>query len=76
GIFAALRQGKISDMIVRMAVLLGQAVPGFWLALMLMLLFGVRLQWLPVSGAESWKSLILPAIVAGSFSMATITRLL
>ena len=76
GIFAALRQGKISDVIVRMSVLLGQAVPGFWLALMLMLLFGVRLQWLPVSGAESWKSLILPAIVAGSFSMATITRLL
>jgi peptide/nickel transport system permease protein len=76
GIFAALRQGKISDMIVRMSVLLGQAVPGFWLALMLMLIFGVRLQWLPVSGSEGWQSIILPAFVAGSFSMATITRLL
>jgi peptide/nickel transport system permease protein len=76
GIFAALKQGKVSDVIVRMAVLLGQAVPGFWLALMLMLLFGVRLRWLPVSGAEGWQSLILPAVVAGSFSMATITRLL
>jgi len=76
GILAALRQGKISDLIIRMFVLLGQAVPGFWLALMLMLIFGVRLQWLPVSGAEGWSSLILPAIVAGSFSMATITRLL
>ncbi len=76
GILAALRQGRIPDLIVRMSVLLGQAVPGFWLALMLMLLFGVRLQWLPVSGAEGWQSLILPAIVAGSFSMATITRLL
>ena len=76
GVVAALRQGKISDTIVRMAVLLGQAVPGFWLALMLMLLFGVRLRWLPVSGSEGWQSLILPAIVAGSFSMATITRLL
>ena len=76
GIFAALKQGKISDVIVRMSVLLGQAVPGFWLALMLMLLFGVRLRWLPVSGAEGWQSLILPAVVAGSFSMATITRLL
>jgi peptide/nickel transport system permease protein len=76
GIFSALKQGKVSDVIVRMSVLLGQAVPGFWLALMLMLLFGVRLRWLPVSGAEGWQSLILPAIVAGSFSMATITRLL
>ena len=76
GTLAALRRGKISDLIVRMSVLLGQAVPGFWLALMLMLLFGVRLRWLPVSGSEGWQSLIMPAIVAGAFSMATITRLL
>ena len=76
GIFAALRQGRISDLIIRISVLLGQAVPGFWLALMLMLLFGIRLQWLPVSGSEGWQSLIMPAVVAGSFSMATITRLL
>ncbi len=76
GILAALRQGRISDVLIRMLVLLGQAVPGFWLALMLMLIFGVRLRWLPVSGAEGWTSLILPAVVAGSFSMATITRLL
>jgi len=76
GIFAALRQGRISDMMIRVSVLLGQAVPGFWLALVLIMIFGVRLRWLPVSGAEGWKSLVLPAIVAGSFSMATITRLL
>jgi len=76
GIFAALRHGKASDLIVRASVLLGQAVPGFWLALMLILIFGVRLGWLPVSGSEGWQSLVLPAIVTGSFSMATITRLL
>jgi len=76
GIFAALRQGRVSDLIVRAFVLLGQAVPGFWLALMLMLIFSVRLGWLPVSGSEGWQSLVLPAIVTGSFSMATITRLL
>lgn len=76
GIFAALRRGKISDMLVRVSVLVGQAIPGFWFALVLIMVFGVRLKWLPVSGAESWKSIILPAIVAGSFSMATVTRLL
>lgn len=76
GIFAALRQGRISDMLIRVLVLFGQAVPGFWLALMLIIIFGVQLKWLPVSGAEGWKSLVLPAIVTGSFSMATITRLL
>jgi peptide/nickel transport system permease protein len=76
GIYAALHRGKFSDMLVRVSVLLGQAVPGFWLALVLIMIFSVRLRWLPVSGAEGWKSIILPAIVAGSFSMATITRLL
>jgi peptide/nickel transport system permease protein len=76
GIFAALKQGTISDLIVRISVLFGQAVPGFWLALVLIMIFSVRLRWLPVSGAEGWKSIILPAVVAGSFSMATITRLL
>jgi ABC-type dipeptide/oligopeptide/nickel transport system permease component len=76
GIFAALKRGSISDLIVRISVLFGQAVPGFWLALVLIMIFGVRLRWLPVSGAEGWKSIILPAVVAGSFSMATITRLL
>ncbi len=76
GIFAALRRGKVSDMLVRVSVLVGQAIPGFWFALVLIMIFGVRLKWLPVSGAESWKSIILPAIVAGSFSMATVTRLL
>jgi ABC-type dipeptide/oligopeptide/nickel transport system permease component len=76
GIFAALQQGRISDVIVRVSVLFGQAIPGFWLALVLILVFGVRLRWLPVSGAEGWKSIILPAVVVGSFSMATIARLL
>jgi peptide/nickel transport system permease protein len=76
GIFAALRRGRVSDMLVRVSVLVGQAIPGFWLALVLIMVFGVRLKWLPVSGAEGWKSIILPAIVAGSFSMATVTRLL
>jgi len=76
GIYAALKRGTVSDLLVRVSVLLGQAVPGFWLALVLIMIFGVRLQWVPVSGSEGWKSLILPAIVAGTFSMATITRLL
>jgi len=76
GIFAALRQGSVLDMVIRVSVLLGQAVPGFWLALVLIMVFGVKLRWLPVSGSEGWRSIVLPAIVTGSFSMATITRLL
>ena len=76
GILSALKQGSVLDMVVRVSVLLGQAVPGFWLALVLIMVFGVKLRWLPVSGAEGWRSIVLPAIVTGSFSMATVTRLL
>ncbi len=76
GISAALKKNSPLDLFVRVFVLLGQAVPGFWLALVLIIVFAVRLRWLPVSGAQGWQSLVLPAITAGSFSVATVTRLL
>ncbi len=76
GIFSALKKNSLFDVLVRVFVLLGQAVPGFWLALVLIMIFSVQLRWLPVSGSEGWKSLVLPAISAGAFSMATVTRLL
>ncbi len=76
GIIAALNKDSVFDVLVRVFVLLGQAVPGFWLALVLIVVFAVRLGWLPVSGSQGWQSLVLPAITAGSFSVATVTRLL
>jgi peptide/nickel transport system permease protein len=76
GTLAALNRDSLFDVLVRVFVLMGQAVPGFWLALVLIMAFAVRLRWLPVSGAQGWQSLVLPAVVAGSFSMATVTRLL
>ena len=76
GIIAAIKKGTLFDALIRLSVLVGQAVPGFWLAIVLVMVFAVRLRWLPVSGSQGWQSLILPAITAGSFSMATVTRLL
>jgi peptide/nickel transport system permease protein len=76
GILSALKKGSLFDMLVRTFVLLGQAVPGFWLAIVLIMAFSIRLRWFPVSGSEGWKSLVLPAFCAAVFSMATITRLL
>src|SRR5690606_8588536 len=60
----------------RVVALLGQTVPGFWLAVMLILIFGVRLQWLPTSGADGWTSLVLPAIVVALAPIGNLTRLL
>lgn len=76
GIVAAAKKDSLIDVLVRIFVLIGQAVPGFWLALVLIMVFAVKLRWLPVSGSRGWQALVLPAITAGSFSMATVTRLL
>lgn len=76
GTLAAIRKDAPLDLLVRLFVLVGQAVPGFWLALMLIMVFAVRLRWLPVSGSRGWRSLVLPAVTAGSFYMATVTRML
>ena len=76
GVLAALRRNTFLDSVARTLTLLGQAVPGFWLAIMLILVFAVRLRWFPVSGTGGWKSMVLPGITVGSFMMATIARLL
>jgi ABC-type dipeptide/oligopeptide/nickel transport system permease component len=55
-------------------VLLGSTVPGFWLGLLLMLLFAVMLGWLPVSGARSWESLVLPVVTIGLGGTALVAR--
>ncbi len=54
---------------------LGQAVPAFWLGTVLILLFSVRLGWLPSSGREGFDSLILPAVALAAFPAATMLRI-
>lgn len=76
GIISGLNRGTSVDTLSRALVLVGQSVPGFWLAIVLILVFAVKLQWLPVSGAGSWQSLILPGLVVAAFPAAIIARLL
>ena len=52
GIVAALFEGTILDRLVMLLALLGQALPSFWLALLLIVEFGLRLQWLPIAGLD------------------------
>jgi peptide/nickel transport system permease protein len=56
--------------------LVGQAFPGFWLGTILILLFAVRLEWLPSSGGDGLSSLVLPAFTLAAYPAATIARLL
>jgi peptide/nickel transport system permease protein len=75
GIVAAVSRGTFVDQLVMGVALLGQSVASFWLALMLILLFGVTLQWLPVSGRLGGASLVLPAVALSVWLLALLARL-
>jgi peptide/nickel transport system permease protein len=75
GVISAVSRGTMWDNLVRGIAFTGQAMPNFWLALLLVILFGVRLGWLPTSGTGSIKHLVLPAVTLAAFPMASITRL-
>jgi peptide/nickel transport system permease protein len=76
GAVAALRRGTISEFIVMIAALLGQATPVFWLGIMLILVFSVDLGWLPTGGSGTIAHLVLPGLTLAVFVSASIARLL
>jgi ABC-type dipeptide/oligopeptide/nickel transport system permease component len=62
GILAAYRRGSVIDRLLTVFSLSGICLPPFWIGLMLMLVFSVKLGWLPTSGVGTWKHLVLPAV--------------
>ncbi|MFC2004077.1 ABC transporter permease [Chloroflexota bacterium] len=75
GILAAVKREKWQDQIAKGFAILGQATPAFWLGIMLILVFGVKLNWLPAGGYRGIESWILPAATMSTFSTAGILRL-
>lgn len=75
GIVAALHEGRPLDRMVGLVALVGQALPSFWLALMLIILFGLRLQWLPIAGLDDWTGYILPGLVLSFSAIPALMRL-
>ena len=75
GILAAVRRGTGYDYAGTVLAVLGQSLPNFWLGIMLILLFGVSLRWLPTSGFQGWQYLILPSITLAAFPTALVARL-
>ena len=75
GVLAALRPNTLIDRIAMTLAVLGQALPTFWLGLLLIVLFGLVLRWLPISGTDTWMHFILPSFVLGYFSTPAVMRL-
>lgn len=75
GVLAATREGTWWDRGASTLALLGQSVPVFWLGMMLVVLFAVKLGWLPAGQSGSLKHLILPAVTMALYPMAHIARL-
>ncbi|HZA22484.1 MAG TPA: ABC transporter permease, partial [Dehalococcoidia bacterium] len=75
GILSAVKRGSILDTFGKFFAILGIATPSFWIAIMLILLFGAVLGWLPTFGRGGIDHFILPALVLGWSSMAGVVRL-
>ncbi|MCC5978794.1 MAG: ABC transporter permease [Salinarimonas sp.] len=75
GVIAALYPNSIIDRIALTIAVCGQALPSFWFALMLIVLFGFMIPILPPSGSDSWQHFILPTIVLGYYATPSLMRL-
>lgn len=74
GIAAAARPDSPTDWTARCVAVLGQCTPVFWLGILLMLLFSVKLRWLPFGGAGTWQHLLMPALTLATVAMPIIVQ--
>jgi ABC-type dipeptide/oligopeptide/nickel transport system permease component len=75
GTISAAKQEGPWDYFFSILSLLGISVPVFWLGLMFMTLFSVKLKWLPTSGADGWRNYLMPTVCLAVYSIAFVTRM-
>jgi peptide/nickel transport system permease protein len=75
GVLAAVREGTWIDRAATLITMIGQAMPSFWLGLILMIVFGLQLGWLPISGTGTWQHYVMPGIVLAFTAVPALTRL-
>ncbi len=75
GMIAAMHPRSWIDRLSLVTAVLGQAVPSFWLALVLIVVFGVMLRWTPISGSDTWAHFILPTVTLAASSLPGLMRL-
>ncbi|MBB3237477.1 ABC transporter permease [Phyllobacterium endophyticum] len=74
GFMAAVNRGRIADTAVMFIAVLGVSIPAFWLGLIMIQLFALKLNWLPVAGS-SWRNILLPALTLGLTYCALVARM-
>ena len=75
GTLAAIYRGTWIDSLIRLLIVVGQAVPRFYLGILLIILFSLYLDWFPTSGAGTFRHLVLPAVTLATPSIALLARL-
>jgi peptide/nickel transport system permease protein len=75
GILSAIKQYSIFDTVAMIFAMIGLSMPVFWLGLLMILLFSVHLRWLPPSGFDTFKAMILPSFALAAQSISMITRM-
>jgi peptide/nickel transport system permease protein len=75
GVIAAVKKDTGIDYAAKVIALLGQSLPSFWLGIVLIWIFAVRLDWFPTSGKGGIEHMVLPAIALGWYQVAAVARL-
>lgn len=75
GVLAALHHNRRLDMLISALILFGISVPVYWLGLMLIVVFAIKLQWLPAAGSQDPGAWVLPTLTLAAFSVALIARM-
>ena len=75
GVLASIRPNSWIDRAALTISVVGQAMPAFWFGLVMIIVFGVYLRWLPISGSDTWKHFVMPSIALGYYATPAIMRL-
>ena len=75
GVISAVYRHTLKDMFLMIVALLGLSIPNFWLGLILINFFSVRMGWLPITGWGTWQQMVMPVIVLGTGGCAIIARM-